>query len=94
MLFYRENSESARVIYDNNGFYCKHKYRSSYQRRCFPDNELWLYIYDLQEMMQIFAASCCRSLWTRCVLCQRPLSLMREQFHLCGWKLLREPLSS
>lgn len=50
-------------------------------------------ICDLQEMMQIFAASCCRSPWTRYVLCQRPLFLMREQFHPCGWKLSREPPS-
>lgn len=50
-------------------------------------------ICDSQEMMQIFAASCSRSLWMRCVLCQRPPCLMREPFHLCGLKLLREPPS-
>lgn len=72
---------------------------SSNLRKCFLDNVLACVavfqrnVYDSQEMMQIFAASCYRSHWMRCVLCQRPLCLMREQFHPCGWKLLREPPS-
>lgn len=45
-------------------------------------------------MMQIFAVNSCKSLWMLCVPYQRLHCLMRELYHQCGWKLLREPLSS